>query len=167
MRNADLSRRYQYWSTIPKDMLVRSAEEKLICHTTFSPSTEEQVFAVFSARLLLELAIEEASAKLAILAIEKHVRFFLGFALNDALESCAPSEAMLAIAAGNLLLDSPTLYQDAMRTFLRELVLRGIVLRRGLAGELLGRILLMLHFHLYSNDDPFWIQGESGCRKSR
>ena len=132
----------QYWSTLASD-LVNAAIRKLICAREFRPQDEDHVFAVFAARLLLELGAGPAANKLASRSLCRHMRVLIG-ASNGVISTCAPSEPMLAIAAASLLNMKGGVYAKALQFLVRTLILRGLVLERGMQGELLARILLMV-----------------------
>lgn len=132
----------QYWSTLTSEFMS-AASLKLICAEDFSPDNEDQVFAVFSARLLLELGTGPASNRIASRSLRQHMRVLIG-ASNGIVSTCAPSEPMLAIAAASLLNTSGRVYAEALQFLIQTLILQGLVLERGMQGELLARILLMV-----------------------
>ena len=116
---------------------------KLICAREFRRTDEDHVFAVFSARLLLELGSGQASNRIASRSLCRHMRVLMG-ASNGVVSTCAPSEPMLAIAAAHLLNVSGKAYKEALQYLVHHLIIQGIVLERGMQGELLARILLMV-----------------------
>jgi hypothetical protein len=56
----------------------------------------------------------------------------------------SPSEPMLAIAAADALNDTIKIYQEAIKTLVDQLILRGLVLDRGMQSELCTRLLFTL-----------------------
>lgn len=125
-------------------MCLGSARRKLLCSKQFNPSNELEVFAVFSARLLLELGVSNAANRLAREAVNNHMRVLIGAMDYDILVTDAPSEPILAIAASSILLSNEKQYRTAIETLVRALILKGLVLERGIQGELSARILLMV-----------------------
>jgi hypothetical protein len=93
---------------------------------------------------LLELGTEEASKVMAVETVQSHMRIFIRFLDNSNVNTSAPSEPMLAIAAADLLLQSSNAYRKAMQTLVEKLVVTGVVLEKGRMGELIARILLTL-----------------------
>lgn len=109
----------------------------------FDPLDQLEVFAVFSARLLLDLGTDAAANRLAQDAVRKHLRVLTGVLEHGILTTCAPSEPILALAASSILLRSKKHYQDAIQTLVKSIILQGTVLELGVQGELLARIILM------------------------
>ncbi|KAG6839356.1 hypothetical protein C0991_003372, partial [Blastosporella zonata] len=145
----------QYWSTLPDHDVLRAAKLKLIGAENFDVRATSQVFAILSSRLLLELGITEAANRLAMTAVGRHMRILTGVtSAEEIMNTCAPSEPMLAIAAASLLVASPSSYKAAINLLVKELILKGLVLERGRQGELLARILLMMARDFAISPDP-------------
>jgi hypothetical protein len=112
----------------------------------FNPCNENHVFAALAVRLGLQIGEGEASAHLAVEAVRSHMRILIGVVWT-LIVTASPSEPMLAIAAAQALNASSTIYQKSIETLLDKLIPRGLVLDRGLHGELytvLSQLLLML-----------------------
>jgi hypothetical protein len=123
--------------------VVQAASEKLFCGLPFNPHVENHVFAALAVRVGLEIGEGEASMRLAAEAVRSHMRLLTGV-VGQLVMTTSPSEPMLAIAAAEALNDSSKTYQQAIKTLLNKLILRGLVLDRGLQGELYSRLLFML-----------------------
>jgi hypothetical protein len=123
--------------------VLGAALEKLFFNADFRPYSEDHVFAALALRIGLELGEGEASTRLAMDAVRSHMRILIGVAGQLVITS-SPSEPMLAIAAATALNTSPETYQTAIETLLDKPILRGLVLDRGLQGELYTRLLLTL-----------------------
>ncbi|KAG6839001.1 hypothetical protein C0991_006661, partial [Blastosporella zonata] len=135
----------QYWSTLRAEDVLPAAKLKLIGTESFNHGKTEQVFAILSSRLLLELGITDAANRLAMTAVSGHMRILTGVtSAEEIMNTCSPSEPMLAIAAASLLVASPSSYKAAINLLVKELILKGLVLECGRQGELLARILLMM-----------------------
>ncbi|OBZ66974.1 hypothetical protein A0H81_13300 [Grifola frondosa] len=143
-------RRYgrPYWSTLElKHYLLQGAQQKLMSSPDgFNPLDINHVFALFSHRVLLEVGSGPASSRLMAEAVRSHMRLLMGVRAGSMVITKAASEPMLAIAAAVLLNDParPIFYESAMQTLIEKLVEQGLVLDRGLQGELSGRLLLTL-----------------------
>jgi hypothetical protein len=98
---------------------------------------------VFAVRIGLEIGEGEAPSRLAVEAVSSHMRILTGV-VGPLVVTTSPSEPMLAIAAARALNSSSKTYQKAIETLLDKLILRGLILDRGLQGELYSRLLLML-----------------------
>ncbi|THG94313.1 hypothetical protein EW026_g7126, partial [Hermanssonia centrifuga] len=126
--------------------LLRSARLKLFASGEFSPWIESHVFAAYANRVLLEVADSEASRFLATDAVSTHMRMLMGVIDHTFVVTKAPSEPILAIAAAIALNEKPKSeppqYIKAMDTLLASLIIPGIVLDRGVQGELCTRLLL-------------------------
>jgi hypothetical protein len=125
--------------------VLKAARGKLLFNTGFDPKNVDQVFAVLAVRIGLEISNGdgEASSRLAKEAVRSHMRILVGVS-GRIIITAAPSEPMLAVAAASILNDTPRGYKGAVETLLNELILRGLVLDRGLQGELYSRLLLTL-----------------------
>jgi len=84
------------------------------------------------------------------------MRVLMG-ASNGIVSTCAPSEPMLAIAAAHLLNVTGKVYKEALQYLVHHLILKGVVLERGMQGELLARILLMVA------RDRALVNGDTDC----
>lgn len=122
---------------------MTAASEKLFYNKPFNPKNEDHVLAAFAVRIGLEIGEGEASARLTMEAVRCHMRILTGV-VDQLLITTAPSEPMLAIAAANALNSSNEIYQQAIETLVDKLILRGLVLDRGLQGELYSRLLFTL-----------------------
>lgn len=91
----------------------------------------------------MEIGEGNESERLARDALQSHMRILRG-TQGQAVITVSPSEPMLAIAAADALNDSVKIYQDAMNTLVNHLILRGIVIDRGMQGELCTRLLFTL-----------------------
>lgn len=104
----------QLWSTYPDRDVVNAARTKLICDDgalyelagkslEWHETLKTQIFALHSARLLLKLTDSPAAIKIASAAVKSHMRIATHYdASNGIVTTEAPSEPMLAIAAGAL-----------------------------------------------------------------
>ena len=99
--------------------------------------------AAFTVRIGLEIGDGDASQRLASDAVRSHMRILRG-AIGSLVITTYPSEPILAIAAARSLNSSPADYKKAIGTLLDRLVLRGLVVDRGMQGELCCRLLLTL-----------------------
>lgn len=123
--------------------MVTAASEKLFFNQAFDPKNADHVLAAFSVRIGLEIGEGEASARLTMEAVRSHMRILTGV-VGRLLVTTSPSEPMLAIAAADALNASNGTYRQAVETLLDKLILRGLILDRGLQGELYSRLLLMI-----------------------
>ena len=123
--------------------VVGEAQLKLLSSREFNPLDERQVFSTFANRILLELSDTEASTRMALNAVQSHMRV-LTAVVDGVVVTQAPSEPILAIAAAQALNQKEEDYTFALNTLLDELIMRGVVKDRGLQGELYGRLLLTL-----------------------
>ncbi|OBZ66715.1 hypothetical protein A0H81_13308 [Grifola frondosa] len=137
-----------YWSALDiKSYLLQEAKAKLVFPGDgFDPLDINHVFALFSNRVLLEVASGPGSSPLMAEAVCSHMRLLMGIKSGSMVITKAASEPMLAIAAAELLNDPyrPIFYELAMQTLVEKLVEPGLVLGRGLQGELSCRLLLTL-----------------------
>jgi len=131
------------------------ASKKLFSDEGFRPDQEDHVFAAFAVRVGLEIGVGEASERLAKEAVRSHMRI-LEAVVDSMVITTSPPEPMLAIAAAMAMNHSEETYKTALGTLLDKLILKGIVLDRGLLGELSSRLLL-----LRAHDKA--IPGGKGC----
>jgi CBS domain-containing protein len=75
-------------------------------------------------------------------AVRSHMRV-LEAVVGSMVITASPPEPMLAIAATMALNISEEIYKTALETLLNKLILKGVVLDRGLLGELSSRLLLL------------------------
>ena len=122
--------------------MLTTAYEKLFSRGGFIPTNADHVFAAFAVRAGLEIGRGEGSERLAIQAMGSHMRILKSLVGSLAI-TVSPSEPMLALAAARALNGSEETYQRAIQTLLYELILKGLVLDRGLLGDLSTRILLL------------------------
>ena len=100
------------------------------------------MFAAFAVRVGPEIGVGEASERLAMEAVRSHMRV-LEAVVDFMVITTSPPEPMLAIAAAMAMNHSEATYKNALKTLLDKLILKGIVLDRGLLGELSSRLLLL------------------------
>ena len=122
---------------------MREAELKLFHSPSFDPNNANHVLAAFANRVLLEVPESAAASRVAATAVARHMRILMGV-VDDIVITKAPSEPLLAVAAAQVLNRPGNDYNLAMETLLTKLVLDGIVLDRGLQGELCGWLLMVL-----------------------
>ncbi|KZT00630.1 uncharacterized protein LAESUDRAFT_637399, partial [Laetiporus sulphureus 93-53] len=133
-----------YWYTLGDSPdVVRAARKKLIYHDKFDPENLDHVFAIFANRIVLELSDKKQSSQIAVHAVRSHMRL-LTDVLDGFIVTNAPSEPMLAIAAADILNDSPRNYAKAVETLVRLLIIDRIVTDRGRQGDLCTRLLFIL-----------------------
>ena len=118
------------------------ASKKLFSDEGFRPDQEDHVFAAFAVRVGLEIGVGEASERLAMEAVRSHMRI-LEAVVDSMVITTSPPEPMLAIAAAMAMNHSEETYEKALGTLLDKLILKGVVLDRGLLGELSSRLLLL------------------------
>lgn len=123
--------------------MLTAATAKLFPLHQLNGENEHQVLAAFAARVSLELAETEASSRLAAEAVRSHMRILVEVSRHLLTTEC-PSEPVLAIAAAETLNKSHEIYTKAFKTLLDKLILQGLVIDRGLQGELCSRLLLTL-----------------------
>ncbi|KAG6849106.1 hypothetical protein H0H93_011282 [Arthromyces matolae] len=133
-----------YWCTLPSSEVLVMAQLKLVGKQDFHTTDVNQVLAVFSARLILELGTGQTTTRLAINGVRRHMRVLECVSATGFVNTSVPSEPMLAIAAGALLTNSTPLYKKAIDQLVKEIILKEHVLERGRLGELLARIILMM-----------------------
>jgi len=121
---------------------VGCSVQKLFSDEGFRPDKEDHVFAAFAVRVGLEIGVGGASERLAMEAVRSHMRI-LEAVVDSMVLTTSPPEPMLAIVAAMEMNDSEETYKAAITTLLHKLVLKGIVLDRGLLGELSSRLLLL------------------------
>jgi hypothetical protein len=131
------------WNLLSDHEVVTAAFEKLFSRRGFDATNESHVFAAFATRIGLEIGEGEASVHLAMNAVRSHMRILIGVS-GQLVITASPSEPMLAIAAASMLNRDDKTYKEALTTLLEKLILRGLVLDRGLQGELYCRLLLTL-----------------------
>jgi hypothetical protein len=122
--------------------VIAIAYEKLFHLTGFMPKNVDHVFAAFAIRAGLEIGQGEASGRLAMEAVRSHMRILKGV-VGSIVITVSPSEPILAIAAAEALNESEKTYQEALTTLLDELILKGLVIDRGLMGELGSRLVFL------------------------
>jgi hypothetical protein len=123
--------------------VTTAAYEKLFPGVGFMPSNVDHVFAAFAIRAILEIGEGEASERLAIEAVRSHMRILKGV-VGSLVITTSPSEPILAIAAAEALNETEETYEAALDTLLNELILKGLVLDRGITGEFGSRLMLLL-----------------------
>ncbi|EDR03297.1 uncharacterized protein LACBIDRAFT_331604 [Laccaria bicolor S238N-H82] len=140
------------WSMYHDDELMDIVGEKILCDRPEnfpSPNSETrklQILALHSTRFILNLCAEGAANVLAVASVRSHLRVLTEYdAVTRMLKSEVPSEPILAIGAGNLLLKNKRLYIDAMRTLVDELLLSDDVISLGEKGETLARIIIIVN----------------------
>src|SRR5262245_44862363 len=131
------------WHLYSNFEVLDVAVAKLFFNRPFNPKDVNQVFAAFATRIGLEIGEGEASTRLAIDAVRSYMRMLIGVS-GRLVITASPSEPMLAIAAAFVLNWSTDSYKEALKTLINELILRGLILDRGLQGELYCRLLIML-----------------------
>lgn len=146
----------QLWSTYPDRDVVNAAKTKLICDDgalyelagkslEWHETLKTQIFALHSARLLLKLTDSPAAIKIASAAVKSHMRIATHYdASNGIVTTEAPSEPMLAIAAGALLLENKKHYVNAMYDLVQRLIWGEQIVSSGEHGELLARSTIMV-----------------------
>ena len=157
---------FQYWSLLENIDVLQAATQKLFYQpspalSVFNPANENHVLAAFSIRIGLEIGEGEESQRLAREAVRSHMRI-LRRAIGSLVITACPSEPTLAIAAATALNRSPQVYRTAIMTLVDRLVLRGVVLDRGLQGELCSRLLLTLARDQAVSPDSFVDNGPKG-----
>ncbi|ETW80221.1 hypothetical protein HETIRDRAFT_475834 [Heterobasidion irregulare TC 32-1] len=132
------------WATSETHMdLVRLAIIKLFRGPSFDATDQDHVLAAFANRVLLEVGESAAASRVAVVAVARHMRILMGV-VGGIVVTKAPSEPLLAIAATQVLNQASDTYNIAMKTLLEKLIINGVVLDRGLQGELCGRLLMIL-----------------------
>lgn len=129
-------------------MVVQAASEKLFFQppdgsAEFYPGHIHHVFAAFASRAALELCNNEMGTRLAAEAVSHHMRIVTAV-VGDKLETKAPSEPALALAAATALTANEEVYKVALNALLSDLVLKDLILNRGDQGELCSRLLFIL-----------------------
>lgn len=104
---------------------------------------KHHIFAAFASRVALELTENEAATRLAVEAVSHHMRMVVSV-VGDKMETAAPSEPALALAAAVALNENQEGYRKALAYLLNELILKGVILDRGAQGELCTRLLFIL-----------------------
>lgn len=97
--------------------------------------------------MLLEIVDSEASSRLATDAVSSHMCILMGVIDHKFVITKAPSEPILAITAVTALnegTEDRRNHNIAMEVLLEKFILHGIVLNRGIQGELCSRLLLTL-----------------------
>lgn len=123
--------------------MLKAAYDKLFFNLDFDPKDQDHVFAAFAIRIGLEISEGEASARLAMDAVRSHMRILIGLS-GHLVTTAAPSEPILAVAAAWALNSSTKTYREAIETLLGKIILRGLIIDRGIQGELYSRLLLTL-----------------------
>ena len=123
-----------------------AATRKLLCGDTFDANNDDQVLAVFSNRMLVELAIAESEipSRLAINGVRNHMRTLLGIAGRSAIASRALSEPALAIAATHALCQDVKSYTTGLKKFISKFIREGVVIDSGAKGGLVSRMLWIM-----------------------
>ncbi|KAL0947273.1 hypothetical protein HGRIS_013395 [Hohenbuehelia grisea] len=140
-----------YWFGLPQELLLDSAGEKLFAARHMRTNEDAHVLAAFSHRVLIDLANTEVASSLAATAVRKHMRILLGVVDRSIVQSAAPSEPMLSVAAAVALLKSPETYRAAIATFVTKIILQKDVINLGTLGELLARTILTM-----ARDGALW-----------
>jgi len=129
-----------------------AAQRKLLCDQPVRfPSSDHntrnlQVLAVHSTRFALNLTAEGAASQMAIDSVRSHLRVLTDYnASTRMLKSEVLSEPILAIAAGDILLRSKDIYNDAVEILVEQLLLSLKVISVGENGETYGRIILIVN----------------------
>jgi hypothetical protein len=122
--------------------VTHAAYEKLFSIGSFLPSNVNHVLAAFANRAGLEIGEGEAATRLAIDAVDSHMRILTGI-VGRLVITTSPSEPILAIAAAEALNESDAIYKAAMETLLDKLILEGLVIDRGAMGEFGSRLMLL------------------------
>lgn len=97
----------------------------------------------------MELGLGSAATRLALNAVRCHMRVLTGSLPRGIVSTVAPSEPILALAATHILTRNgltgdTSMYKRALSTLVEELILQGCVVERGLQGELLARLILVV-----------------------
>ena len=122
---------------------MREATLRLFGVYNFNPNDQHHVFAAFASRVLLEVAENVAASPVVETAVARHMRMLMGV-VRGGFSTKAPSEPLLAIAAAQELNRKGNTYNIAMEILLEKLVYNGVVLDRGIKGDLCGRLLMTL-----------------------
>jgi hypothetical protein len=124
---------------VAKSKLVGGRKE-----TMLNPKDADQVFAVISFRLCLDVCLENPIAlPLVRRAVNSHLRVVASMDQPmSILHTFTPSEPVLARAAMELLCDTNN-WTTSIETFARSLLQRGVI-EKGLKGELYSRLVLIL-----------------------
>jgi hypothetical protein len=109
----------------------------------FDQNSRYHVFAAFAYRVALEIGESAAASRLAVHAVSRHMRLLRSI-VWDKVETLAPSEPVLAIAAADALSSDPAKYEGAIKVLLDELIVKDLILDRGGRGELCNRLLFIL-----------------------
>lgn len=135
--------------------IMHAAARKLLCdkpehfldpNTNINADTRNlQVLALHSSRFILNLYAEGAAKTMAINSVKSHMRLLTDYnAKTGILKSSVPSEPILAVAAGWLLLSKQEVYKAAMKTLVDEILLSDNIVCLGDKGETLARIILIV-----------------------
>ena len=131
---------FQYWSGLDNVDVLRAATHKLFCQSVsprlkpFIPTDIDHVLAAFTVRVGLEIREGDASDSLAKDAVCSHMKILRG-TVDSLVITTSPSEPILAIAAATSLNVSSEIYKAAIVTLVDRLVLRSLVLDRGIKGN--------------------------------
>lgn len=98
------------------------------------------MFAAFASRLPLELGQNEAATRFEAELVSHHMRMIVSV-VRDKMETRAPSEPALALAAASALNEDREQYREALQILLNTLILQGLIIDRGAQGELCSRLL--------------------------
>lgn len=109
----------------------------------FNCEDRQHVFAAFASRVALELSDNETARRLAVEAVSDHMRMIVSV-VGGKMQTEAPSEPVLALAAAVALTENMEGYREALAYLFDELILEGVILDRGAQGELCTRLLLIL-----------------------
>lgn len=127
--------------------LIKVSKVKLIggAPAEYNPEDPNQVFAVLSVRLFLDLVLANPkSLPLAQIAVNQHMRILDSVEPeNGIMYTTTPSEPILANAAMHHLLSAKNKWQLSLKTFTRELLNHGLI-EKGRKGELYSRLILTL-----------------------
>jgi hypothetical protein len=128
-------------------IVIAAATNKLFLSDTMNPGSRDHVLALFSQRFGLELGVSESAAIAAVDAVKKHMRILLRVVDKSLVVTDSPPEPIMAIACA-LQLQRPGFYAAALKTLVKELVTKELVVDRGREGELYTRILLVMTMDL-------------------
>ena len=131
-----------WWGFDTGSSFFQAARFKLFGTSDFSPANLFHTFAAFSRRVVLEIGEGEGSIGLATASVRSHMCVLTGVA-DNLLVTEAPSEPILSIAAATALLEGEN-YEYAFETLFDELIIKGLVVDRGLRGDLCCQLLMIL-----------------------
>ncbi|EIW79940.1 hypothetical protein CONPUDRAFT_155332 [Coniophora puteana RWD-64-598 SS2] len=134
------------WSAEVEDTLILQAFLKLFCAEVFVPMKVDHVLAAFSQQVGLKLARSEASARVALEGVRRHMRVLLAVGDRAYVESKVPSEPCLALAAARALRPSLMDLGVALDTLVKKLIMNDRLVDWNAHGfvKLYARLLLTL-----------------------